>query len=341
MIGVLLAHLVNIEAKQGGQTLLSPVHYLGMAGVDLFFVVSGYVMVHVTWDTPRGQTAVLQFLAARFTRIFPLYWLVTLALLPVWLYRPDLVFGSLGGQPNLVTSLLLWPDQRPPLLAVGWTLVHEVLFYLVFAVSLLLTRRALAFFLLGWAGFVVAGNLAGLSGIGPVAGVLLSPLSLEFIAGAAAAWLVRRGYVRGGWLAIGMGAAGLALAFVFAVPYGDDFFSDHWRRVSWFCLPTALLIYGAVVLEFGGAQFPRWAVVIGDSSYSLYLTHLLTLTVLSMLWRPFSGPGLIDNLVALPLLVAGAIGVGLASWLAVERPLLRWRPSFRKQMAVPPAPHMP
>ena len=116
---VVLSHLGVVEAKYGGDTILPGETILGFSGVDLFFVISGFIMVHVTrgdFGAPRKAGA---FLFSRFTRIYPLYWLVSLFLIVVWLRWPDMVFASATGSPDLIKSLALWPESRPPLLAVS------------------------------------------------------------------------------------------------------------------------------------------------------------------------------------------------------------------------------
>ncbi len=333
VMGVLVAHLMSIEAKAGGDTLLSPVFNLGMAGVDLFFVISGFIMVHTSWAKPRGIGSVGSFLFARATRIYPLYWLVTLALVPIWLYRPGLVFGSIPGEPNLLRNFLLLPDDRLPLLAVGWTLIHEVFFYLVFVLSLLIPRRWLVAFLGAWAVAVIAGSALGLGAVSPTTAILFSPLSLEFVAGALAAVAFNATGRDNGWAALAVGLAWLLCAMAMAGPDPMAVFDDHLIRTALFGAPCALLAYGAARIEAGGQTFPAWLAAIGDSSYALYLTHVLTLTALSMLWRPFALPGLWDNLIALPALTAGAIALGFATWAWLERPALRTLRAFRPRHA--------
>jgi len=327
VFGVLLAHLVSIEAKSGGQTLLSPSFHFGMAGVDLFFTISGFVMVHTTWGIERGGRSVVPFLFARATRIYPLYWIVTAALIPVWLYRPALVFGSIVGEPDIVRNLLLWPDARPPLLAVGWTLVHEVFFYLVFSISLLFGRRWSLAFLVGWAAVVLAGSVLGAGALNPLAAVVFNPLSLEFIGGALAALAFRTLRPTHGRGVLVIAVAWFALALVWAAR-NTWVFDDQWARTLTFGVPCALLAFGVARAEVGALSFWSWLSVMGDCSYSLYLTHVLSMTALSMIWWPFASAGVEDNVIVLPILTVGAVVIGFSVWNWIERPLLLRLRSF-------------
>lgn len=110
------------------------------SGVDVFFVVSGFVMVYVT-----SQRAVTPwaFLRDRMIRIYPVYWLVTLLLVLLTLTGFKPVGVHAWDVEDLVSSLALWPSMRAdgqptPIVSVAWTLIYEMLFYFVFAASLVL-----------------------------------------------------------------------------------------------------------------------------------------------------------------------------------------------------------
>lgn len=107
-----------------------------MGGVDLFFIISGFLMVHTTRDNASRNAK--DFLLKRFIRIYPAYWLVLLTLLPVFFFKPEWAFFGQGEKPSLLFSFLLLPQQTPPILSIAWTLVFEIYFYLVFAATLFL-----------------------------------------------------------------------------------------------------------------------------------------------------------------------------------------------------------
>lgn len=230
----------------------------GYAGVDLFFVISGFIMVYVTRDAKRGPESATQFLFARVTRIYPVWWLfvglTTLYLIVIHVLLP----GGLGWQaispkepilPFIAKSFALIPQEKYPVLSVGWTLIHEVYFYLVFTILLLLPRKWLSGLLFVWGCAVVSGSLIGLSG--PIAvdafALVFHPMTMEFILGAAIGVAVTSGYAwRPGivtllaslWLMAAMCYQGLETAETL-----------QWGRILWFGMPCAALVYGFASLE--------------------------------------------------------------------------------------------
>ncbi len=294
---VALSHLQVVEGRAAIDPLMPDWSILGFAGVDLFFVISGFVMVHVTRGRFGSGREAGAFAFARAARVYPLYWLVSAVVLVVWLRDPNLVFASIPGDPDLVRSFLLWPDERPPLHAVGWTLVHELYFYAVFALLLLAPERLLPVALAAWGGLVAALNLSGAGGLGPEAALITHPLTFEFLMGAGAALAFHRwGPVRPG-LALAAGAGSfVAVCFAFAV-MRPGVFPEGWLRAFAFGLPAALTLYGAAGLERSGRTAPPWTARYGDWSYALYLIHILALAAVGKVWAlPPQTPQTVDNI---------------------------------------------
>ena len=122
----MLFHLLTIEEKYGGsETILSSLFQFGMFGVDLFFVISGFIMISVTRGKFQCYKEVLKFFYHRVVRIYPTYWVYSFLVLGVFLIKPSWVNSSQGNQGNQVdvlASFLLLPSQISPLVMVGWTL---------------------------------------------------------------------------------------------------------------------------------------------------------------------------------------------------------------------------
>ena len=330
-MAVLFAHLLGIEARTVSAPVLPDAAHLGMFGVDLFFVISGFIMVFITETRKRGPGAsrprtAAHFLWRRALRIYPLYWVVTAALAVVWLFRPELVFSSSPNQPQLFNTIFLTPSPWYPLLEVGWTLVFEMGFYIVFAAILLLPARLRAFGLIGWAFVVAAGLALGVDSANAVLATLFNPLTFEFLAGAAVAYLFLKleGSRSLGLLLAALGLAGFAVWFtpILTAPDGLFAYAETWPRVLRATLPASALVLGAAWLDRHGPTAPRAAVRLGDWSYSLYLTHLLSLVLLAKLWGMAGLEG-VPNAVFVPLAVAFAVFVAWLTYGAVERPLLR------------------
>jgi len=152
---------------------------LGALGVDLFFVLSGFIIMHSHMSEAGDSTALRPYLAKRLTRIFPAYWPISLAMLGLYYVLPGMSESG-GREFSFVSSVLLLPADLPPALSVAWTLVHELLFYSAFMLWFV-SWRVFAFGLLLWASVILAAMSSG-----EAVGWLrypLSTLNLEFMLG--------------------------------------------------------------------------------------------------------------------------------------------------------------
>ena len=319
---VALSHLFIMEQKYSDDQILGVWIELGMVGVDLFFVISGFIMVYVVWNLRRGLRTVCEFLFARAGRIYPLYWLISLITLFVWLWKPEIVFSSMTGDPNFIKSFLLYPDDHLPFLAIGWTLVHEMFFYLIFALALFLKPKMMLPFLGGWVVILSIGILLNLQTNSPLMAILFNPLSYEFLLGALAAWimktysapLVKPAIILGVILSLG--------ALFYSYVYHCGMPSTFGQRALYFGLPATLIVYGLAGIELNGNVLSTKLSRLGDWSYSLYLTHILSLSLAGRLWNQIAQPGIWDNILMLILMPVFAIIISYLSWRFAEKPLL-------------------
>jgi peptidoglycan/LPS O-acetylase OafA/YrhL len=178
---VALFHFSVLErAFYGPDFLLTGFSGYGRAGVDLFFVISGFIMVLVPGQTRSGAQSAWEFLVKRAVRIYPPYWVVTLAVIAIWWLSGGFLMAFLiGKNPNWIASLTLWPQDRYPILLVGWTLIHEMYFYLVFAALLFAPIAWRPRLLALWALIVLASTLFGVKPTSAVEKVVLSFESLD------------------------------------------------------------------------------------------------------------------------------------------------------------------
>lgn len=302
----------------------------GAAGVDVFFVLSGFIMF-VSTDG-RGET-VGAFLMRRVARVVPVYWLVTLflALLALAGLKP---IGIMELRPEyLVQSLLFLPFSRggyiEPLNSVGWTLNYEMFFYAVFAGLLLLPAR-------GQRAVAAAGTLIGLILLGllPVPGLYWAyytkPILLEFAAGIGLGYAyLRLGTPAAGFPVRRMAGAALALAVLLilggqAAAYGlgvQPELTGFARPLVWGS--AASLIVGAMLLlERGGVILrSRRLLSQGNASYSFYLVHNLILHATSKVVAvlPVSGLGRAGLILLLAFVASAALGEVL--FRRVEAPM--------------------
>lgn len=338
---VLASHILIIDRKYSGDPVMPDALGFGLVGVDLFFVISGFIMVYITASARDAAPAkISEFLFARIARIYPIYWVISAALLAIYLTRPELVFTATELPPNVLKSFLLFPDAQYPLLEVGWTLIHEMGFYVLFAVLLFLPHRLRLLGLLIWAGLIVAGRLLDLEQLGPLSAVLLHPLSFEFIAGGLAAYLYLSGRVKWGGAFIGAALMWFALS-IFMIDNFALTFYHNWARVAIYTVPACLLILGLTTMEKSGRRLPKWSITLGDWSYSLYLTHILTLSVIGRIWAKFARPGAVDNIVMAVLMVITAISVAGLTYILIEKPVIGAAKALRQKWFTPPPPPHP
>jgi len=269
---------------------------VGAAGVDLFFVISGFIMATIA----PGRTPT-RFLADRAWRIFPL-WFVAVA---PWIA----VFHNSAGQ--TLASLTLWPIYQGkyyfPYLGVGWTLSFECLFYLAVAVALRTT------YLLPLSLFVACMGGSFLFG-GDALSFLGSPLILEFIGGVVIAKLPRKAPLAMPCLVAALICLLIAPTHLYLshVAISPQFVMD---RVLFWGIPAMLVVYAALSAERSfGAPWIWPLVLLGDASYSIYLFHQLPLNAFDL--SPW-------------LAILVAIGTGLSIYLLIERRLLALRPPLR------------
>jgi len=321
--------------------VLSPLLIMGAAGVDLFFVISGFIMVTVTQKKFGAKGAVRAFLYSRFSRVYPIYWLFTLAILTLSLLKPSLLNVPVDSAWNIIQSFLLFPQAQFPILKVGWTLVHEIYFYLVFALFLFLPVRWLTKALALWALFLLLGSAAVWSTPPPSAGLLdvvVNPLTFEFILGCLIALTLQKSSPLSGWIPLVLGLALLCVAAAFVSHLNMSFLSnirENWIRLAACGMPAALIVYGAVALEKKGKVFLPWFQSLGDASYSLYLVHLFVLSAMVKLWSFNPWHGTMTKILWLSAMVALAVVSGLLIPPFVENPLLTWTHAVKTRFLGP------
>jgi peptidoglycan/LPS O-acetylase OafA/YrhL len=343
----------SLEARRGvaatlvllshcGHTLGAPQNFgappfgllfqFGRAGADIFFVLSGFLIALVHWRDVDRPERLRHYLARRITRIYPTYWMMLLAIVPI-----DLVtrtFYDRYGEPwEVVKNILLLP-QNDQIIDVAWSLCNELLFYAVFGL-IIFSRKVGLLALAAWIGAMVARPFAAPGDDIVWLNLLTYPMNFEFLAGLAAGWALQRRPFR---RPTAMLIAGLALFAVFAVVedrrllWSNEFHAwfpgEYWPivilRSLGYGTAGVLIIAGLSSLEIQGRiRVPRALRLLGGGSYLLYLSHVPALVALGASERRLHllrslPPWLLAVLFVL-LIVSGVMGLHLA----IEKPLLR------------------
>lgn len=346
---VLMGHLRSIELKHDGATSLSAIWTQGAAGVDLFFVISGFIMVWVAGDYVPAWQTMTRFLYSRITRIYPLWWLYAGSFaLYLWISHGQpwdaktLSTIGVSGPEHLLKSALLLPQNGLPVLNVGWTLVHEMYFYIGFALLILFPLRYRLAYLCVWGLGVGIAATMGFSAAfaGTVVELVTYPMTLQFILGALIAYAIKGGVRVAPYSVLGAGLVCM-LAGLLLVSFGDAFRDLAWREAAGINLldgdysglawkrtlligpPAAMIIYGLTVLELQKRlSIPSVLVSLGDWSYGLYLCHILVISATARLYFPlFGSAGHWDNVVFNVIAILAAIAVSAVSYACFEKPV--------------------
>ncbi len=319
---VVLVHAIDLADRSpdgGALAGLWLINDLGASGVDLFFVLSGFVMT-LGLHRFTGPGGAGRFLAARAMRILPLFWLLNLLLI--------VLIGVVPDWQSAVTAIFLLPvaDARSfsfPPLWVGWTLAFELAFYLMVAAAARTARPALSLLLL-----VATASLAGalFQPSWPVAQVLLNPILLEFGFGVAICLAWRRGLPE--WTRSVPLLAGALLLVLPRALFPELMFSPEaglvidgtlsLQRALFWGLPWALILL-SVIATNSGSRTADPLHQLGDASYSLYLSHAILVALLER-------SELLDELGAFAIIgavVTASVALGLATHHGLERPLAR------------------
>lgn len=282
---------------------------VGAAGVDLFFVLSGFIIAHSSSRDPRN------FLTHRLIRVIPAYWIATV--IAVLFALPNIGIAEAFGW--LVQSLfyLPGPGGRPVLIFVAWTLVHELAFYVLYWLALRFGPRRAPGISLALLLVLARLDLPGMPGPWP--------LLLEFGLGISIYLLTGRSHVQCSVPgSAGLLIAGVGLILLATLPrvtgYDPDDFQSIGRVLTW-GLPAGAIILGLVIAEHRGlAVRCKGVLLLGAASYAIYLLHPIAIGQLMQLppnpipvsWLYLSGA------------VAVTLALSLAFHLWVEAPLLRW-----------------
>jgi hypothetical protein len=296
----------------------------GRIGVDIFFVISGFVMVVTAGDRPRGMYVACSFMRDRIIRIVPIYWLLT-GLMTLALAAAPSVFNTARFDWVLtLASCLFIPtlDRAAgityPVLFVGWTLSYEMFFYLVFAAILLLRREVrIPGLILIFGAAVTAGLAVRQQGF---LAFLTDPITMEFVFGC----IVGRIYQKAPPESKRTGLVVLALGCALATASIRADIDLHWRVLAW-GLPATLIVAGAALIErSGGTRWPKLLRALGDSSYSLYLTHIFVLPLIGrVLTKLDSARSVYGDLIWIGA-ISAAVLLGHIFYLKVEAPMGRY-----------------
>lgn len=313
---VVMTHIANKEVQHG----LCTRHWfdMGGTGIDLFFIISGFIMCYTTHDK---QISFFRFMKLRVERIIPLYWVCTTAALMIYLL-PFKTSSFSDGNVSILDSYLLFPLGKSYLVGTGWTLSYEFYFYFIFSAFLLLPLKsysryiyiALSIGLLTTIGWIVDDHR-------PLMDFVFSHWLIEFVFGMVAFVLFKHIKISAPWC-IMMIIAGLPILLYQNI---DDFLLRSPYRVFHAGIPMFLIFNGFLHLETYFQKslnfFYSFLEQLGNSSYSLYLTHPFTLVVASYACVKLH---ITSPVIFISALLIFSVLCGFLVYRFIEKPMLKW-----------------
>jgi exopolysaccharide production protein ExoZ len=339
-LSVVFFHTQIIFTGRTGIVPFGGVFGAGSRGVDLFFVLSGFIIAYIHAGDIGRPGRVGHYFYSRFVRIYPAVWITTLLALAVYLIGfggPDKASKL---QPwSIGASFMLLPQSGDALVNVTWSLKYEIFFYLLFALAIL--RRSIGLWLvLLWQAAVLTVYFSGQQLEWSWVSFYLRPIVLEFGLGLISAWVVinraRFALLDNRRCVTAMLAAGVTV-FVGAqltqayAPTALEAVPDFLV----FGVSAALIVVSLAVIDTQRRYtVPRALVFLGGASYSIYLVHFSTISLLAaFLTRGDRVP--LNDAVFLAVALVGIV-FGLLFHQGIDRPLHRFL-RRRERRSPPPA----
>jgi len=319
---VVLYHVRQIALRDLGSAGTFEFWRFGHAGVDLFFVISGFVIFLVHRHDMGHPAATRRFLARRFIRVYPPLWIVTTGVLIGALITAHAVHAEKMNSWFILRSYLLWPiNGALPLVPPAWTLSHELKFYILFALAIALPGGVWKPLL----ATVCAASVAAcvVETVAPTAlpfaiSFLFSPYNLEFVAGSviAAFLLTCRVAVPAAWGGIGL------VMWAVAAAHDQSLVAQHVAEVFSYAVPSALIVLAVAAQDLRRPSFHAPLLrLLGDASYAIYLVHLPVIIVAIRLGKQMHIEPNTGTLLVIALIATVA---GVVFHIVLERPVTRY-----------------
>ncbi|UOA08554.1 acyltransferase [Methylobacter sp. S3L5C] len=318
-IAVMLFHGTQILHERLHYLFLNNLFIPGFSGVDVFFVLSGFIIFYTS--SPEKSNVGI-FLKKRFIRIYPIYWIVTILLIISFLFSPSSEQSYKSDLGIILGSFWLYP-QKQYIVGVAWTLTYEVIFYLVFALTYLRKPIFLLYAFIGWITAILLFYFFNIKTNIFAIDVLTNPIILNFSFGCLVAFVYKRHseITHSEWFFWG----GLILfVLMWSIFYqlkssNAEAFTDDMARVYLFGIPASLLIFGALYLPMA---VPGLLVYLGDASYSLYLVHGTVLSILIKIVLKSNYGTLFANFSGAIILFISTLAISCCFYSLVEKNLL-------------------
>lgn len=275
-----------------------------------------YTIYHCHFGRPQMLGT---FLMKRIIRIYPVYWIVNAAVIPIYFLFPSFGLGDETKPAVIIKSLLLWPQSNAPVLGVAWSLSYILFFYLMFSLAFIMNFRTVTAVFAVWLS-IIAMHAYGWIHLKEdlLTRFLFDPVYAEFMLGAVLAYVVRkRNWQHGGaWIALG------ALMFPFAWLIRYDAPSLNYSNV-YYTIGSSLALFGVSTINPKNVQWFEPLSFVGDASYSVLLTSLPFLSITLKLSRGLHLVNAFGVLATILICFAAAAALCCLFYKFIEKPLVR------------------
>lgn len=315
------------EDRFVGTPIFASITWWGYRGVDFFFVLSGFIILLAHRRDIDRPDRLGRYAWKRASRIYPAYWLYTLVVLAISAAGAGAALASVSSVEGVLSTLTLVRfGEVEPAIGVAWTLFHEVVFYVAFGALILNRRLGIALFVL-WGAAILWASLEPTPH--SLVGTLVGSYNMNFFFGLAAYGAYRRAGARIGLVAL-LASPLLLLAMIAVEARSGGSMALH----AGYAAAFALAIFGAARVEASGRRMTLPGLsLVGNASYSIYLTHVTMQTYSALVVARLGLFDLLPGWVAYAGIFVGVTIIGILAYLVVERPLLAL---FRPGPAKPP-----
>ena len=324
---VVFMHITGTYNETYHSSFLDNIFSFGGAGVDIFFVLSGFIITYSNTKSITNPTDISKFIKKRIIRIFPIYWVIISIFLLLQLLLP--LFYKTHFQftiTNLLSTYLLLPNHTM-VNGVSWSLTNELFFYLLFIVALLVPKKNyillllfiyLTFLIVFPTVFNVKSNTNNFTFL------LLFPMNIEFLLGIIVVLCIDNFPIKWSISFLILGIVLFITAAIFSNT-GNFILNNGYDRVILYGLPSFVIILALVKYELNKqVNIPSLILKLGDASYSIYLFHLPLVAAFFKIVLKLH----ITNYLLILLLISGLViaicYVGIIIYNKVEMPLIKW-----------------
>lgn len=275
---IVLFHCTQLYQTKFHINYLHGLFGFGYIGVDLFFVISGFILFYIHEKQIGKKEGVIKYLVNRILRIYPLYWIILLIVIALMFIVPSAGDSNKYNIVFVLSNFLLIPNKVklfmiPPV----WTLTYEMLFYIIFASAILTNRKIFKIILCIWASLCLINIIGIIDNNNVYLKVIFDPINTEFIMGAIIYYLIKKykdkfsKSICNICLLLGtILITVFGLRIYFHKPYGNRVFIG---------LSIALIVFSIILINIKNrSKYNKLLVKIGNASYSIYLTHFTLLS---------------------------------------------------------------